>query len=128
MDRAWLAVAAVNGFLAVAAGAFAAHGLKPRLSADALVIFETATRYHMYHALALLAVAISADRWKAGWAQASGWAFVAGIAIFCGALYGLALSNMRLKWLGAITPIGGLGFLVGWGLLALAAWRGSRVD
>lgn len=123
MNGFWACVAAINGFLAVAAGAFGAHGLKSRIGAEALAIFETAARYHMYHALALLAVAAAADRWRSG--ASSGWAFLIGIAIFCGSLYAMALGDMRLRWLGAITPIGGLSLLIGWALLALAAWRGG---
>jgi len=126
MDRFWLIVASLNGFLAVAAGAFAAHALKPRLTNEALVIFEVGARYHMYHALALLAVALVAERWRTSTANAAGWAFLLGIAIFCGSLYALALTDVKVKWLGAITPIGGLSFLVGWSLLALAAWRGPN--
>lgn len=126
MDRFWLMLAALNGLLAVAAGAFGAHGLKKLVSPDALTVFETAARYHMYHALALLAVAVAVDRWRAAPATASGWAFLAGIIIFCGTLYALALGDMRHRWLGAITPLGGLAFIVGWALLAVTAWRGAK--
>jgi uncharacterized membrane protein YgdD (TMEM256/DUF423 family) len=126
MDRIWLVVAAVNGFMAVAAGAFGAHGLKSRVGAEALAVFETAARYHMYHALALLAVGLVAERWRSGAASAAGWCFTAGIVVFCGTLYALALTNMRYRWLGAITPIGGLALLLGWALLAVAALRLPR--
>lgn len=128
MHRGWVVLAAVNGLLAVGAGAFGAHGLKARVGAEALAVFETAARYHMYHALALLAVAIAADRWKTATATASGWAFTIGIVIFCGTLYAMALGDMRHKWLGAITPIGGLAFMVGWALLAMAAWRSAAAN
>ena len=123
MQRTFLAIAALSGLLAVAAGAFGAHALEARLTADRLAIFETAARYQMYHALALIGVAwvASALPGNPGIVSASGWAFVAGTLVFCGSLYLLALGGPR--WLGAITPIGGLGFLTGWALLGLAALR-----
>jgi len=106
---------AVNAFLAVAAGAFGAHGLKKRLDADLLAIFETGARYHMFHALGLFAAAWLASR-GAPSALYGGWALQVGIVVFSGSLYALALTGVR--GLGAITPIGGLAFLVGWALLA----------
>ena len=115
MDRNWLGIAAINGGLAVLAGAFAAHGLKARLSADALSVFETGARYQMYHALAMaLAALISARRVAI--------AFLAGIILFSGSLYLLALTGITI--LGAITPIGGLCFIAGWALLAWRAFKG----
>jgi uncharacterized membrane protein YgdD (TMEM256/DUF423 family) len=108
--------------IGVAAGAFGAHGLKARLTTDALAVWETAARYHVTHALALLATAWACDRWPGPSAQGAGWLFVSGIALFSGSLYALALTGVRA--LGAITPIGGLCFLFGWVLLALAALRG----
>ena len=87
-----------------------------------LATFETGVRYHMYHALALLAVAWAAARWPSAAVNASGWLFVVGIVLFSGSLYALSLSGVR--WLGAITPLGGLAFLAGWLCLAWAAWRG----
>jgi uncharacterized membrane protein YgdD (TMEM256/DUF423 family) len=120
----WLAVAAANGFLAVAAGAFAAHGLQGRLGAAALQTFETAARYHMYHALAL-GLAALASRWIAGaglarrCAAIAPWLFLAGIVLFCGSLYLLALTGIRA--LAMVTPVGGIAFLAGWAALALAA-------
>ena len=119
MDRTFVALGALFGGLAVAAGAFGAHGLKGRLAPDMLEVFETAARYQMYHALGLLAVAVAVVRWPA--TALAGWCMVAGIVIFCGSLYVLSLSGIR--WLGAITPIGGLAFIAGWLLLALAALR-----
>lgn len=118
MQRTFWMLGCGFGFLAVAAGAFGAHALRARLGTEMLAVWETAARYQMYHALALLAVAIGAARWPAGgWAPA-GWLFTVGIAIFCGSLYLLALTGTR--WLGAITPIGGACFLAGWVMLALA--------
>jgi uncharacterized membrane protein YgdD (TMEM256/DUF423 family) len=109
--------------LAVAFGAFGAHALRARLTPEMLATFETGVRYHMYHALALLAVGMALGKWPSStWATAAGWAFIAGILVFSGSLYLLALSGVR--WLGAITPIGGLAFLAGWASLALAAARG----
>jgi len=109
-------------FLAVAVGAFASHGLRARLSADSLALVETGARYQMYHALALFAVAYVAQRWGPGMSSIAGSLFVVGIVLFSGSLYALALSGVRL--VGAITPFGGLSFLAGWVVLALAAVRG----
>ena len=117
----WLVIAAVNGFLAVASGAFAAHGLSTRIDAHALQIFETGARYHMYHALAMGLAALAARGAAAQSAQAAAAFFLAGIVLFSGSLYLLALTGMRQ--LGFVTPFGGLAFLVGWALLAFAAAR-----
>ena len=122
MDRTFAAVGALSAGLAVAAGAFGAHALKGHLSAEDLAVFETGARYQMYHALALLAVAWAASRWPGPSVTAAGWLFVAGTILFSGSLYALALSGIR--WLGAITPLGGVAFLAGWACLALGAWRG----
>jgi len=113
-----VAAGALNAALAVAAGAFATHGLRERLEVRALEIFETAARYHMYHALAMILAGMIAARGAA----TAGWIFLAGIVIFSGSLYALALTDVKL--LGAITPFGGLAFLVGWLWLAWSAWRG----
>jgi len=121
MDRLFFALGALAAFIAVALGAFAAHGLKARLDAAMLVTFETGVRYHMYHALALLAVGWAATRWPGAAINASGWLFVAGIVLFSGSLYVLSLTGAR--WLGAVTPLGGLAFLGGWVCLAWAAWK-----
>ncbi|RKG58758.1 DUF423 domain-containing protein [Corallococcus sp. AB011P] len=123
MMRWWIVVGAVNAFLSVAAGAFGAHALKARLPQDLLVIFETGARYHMYHALALVAVGLLGTVRPSALLESAGWAMLAGIVLFSGSLYALALSGVRV--LGAITPLGGLGFLVGWALFAVAAWRTS---
>ncbi|RKH09044.1 DUF423 domain-containing protein [Corallococcus praedator] len=123
MMRWWLVVGAVNAFLSVAAGAFGAHALRARLPQDLQVIFETGARYHMYHALALVAVGLLGVTRPSALLSASGWAMLAGIVLFSGSLYALALSGVRV--LGAITPLGGLGFLAGWILFAVAAWRTS---
>ncbi|RYZ34948.1 MAG: DUF423 domain-containing protein [Myxococcaceae bacterium] len=121
--RWWLVVGAVNAFLSVAAGAFGAHALRARLPQDLQVVFETGARYHMYHALALVAVGLLGVTRPSALLSASGWAMLAGIVLFSGSLYALALSGVRV--LGAITPLGGLGFLAGWVLFAVAAWRTS---
>ena len=106
---------AVNAFVAVAAGAFGAHALKKRLDPELLGIFEVGARYHMYHALGLFAAAWLAGR-GAPAATWGGWSMQIGIVLFSGSLYALALTGVR--GLGAITPLGGLGFLAGWALLA----------
>ena len=107
--------------IAVAAGAFGAHALRARLSSEMLAVFETGARYQMYHALGLLAVAWAVPRWPGPWAVRAGWLFVAGTVLFSGSLYTLALSGIR--WLGAVTPAGGVAFLAGWACLILAARR-----
>lgn len=119
----WILIGAINAFLSVAAGAFGAHALKSRLPLDLQTIFETGARYHMYHALGLLAVGLLALHRPSGLLNGAGWALFVGIVIFSGSLYALALSGVR--GLGAITPIGGVSFLVGWALFAIAAWRSS---
>jgi uncharacterized membrane protein YgdD (TMEM256/DUF423 family) len=121
VSRVIFALGAVFGFIGVGLGAFGAHALKARLSPEMLAIFETGVRYQMYHAFALLAVGGLALSRPGPFLHASGIAFSAGIAIFSGSLYILALTETR--WLGAITPIGGLGFLVGWALFAWAILR-----
>ncbi len=122
LTRLFLTVAAILAGLAVAAGAFASHALKERLTERALEIFETAARYQMYHALALFLVAILLSRADtiAPTLSIAGYAFMTGITIFSGSLYALSLTD--IKWLGAITPLGGVAFLVGWGCVAIAAW------
>lgn len=122
MERIFLILGGISGFLAVAAGAFGGHALKQRLEPEMLAIFEVGARYHLYHTLALLATAWVCTRWPGPWTSAAGWCFVGGILIFSGSLYLLSLSGTR--WLGAITPLGGLAFMAGWLCLAAAAWRG----
>jgi uncharacterized membrane protein YgdD (TMEM256/DUF423 family) len=122
VDRLFACLGAVSGFVAVAAGAFGAHALRARLSPELLAVFETGARYQMYHALALLAVAWMLGRWPGPWPARAGWLFLAGTVLFSGSLYLLALTGIR--WLGAITPLGGLAFLAGWICLALGATRG----
>ncbi|MDQ3136066.1 MAG: DUF423 domain-containing protein [Gemmatimonadota bacterium] len=119
MDRLFFSLGALSAFVAVAAGAFGAHALRAQLSPDLLAVFETGARYQMYHALGLIAAAWAAARWPGVLPTAAGWLFVAGTVLFSGSLYTLALSGIR--WLGAITPLGGVAFLAGWLCLALAA-------
>ncbi|MEX0893386.1 MAG: DUF423 domain-containing protein [Gemmatimonadota bacterium] len=123
MERTFFALGSLLALLAVAAGAFGAHALSSRLPADRLDIFEVGARYHMYHALALLAVAWASTRWSTPLVAAAGWLFVVGVVVFAGSLYALALGAPR--WFGAITPIGGVCFLAGWALLAWAAWSAA---
>lgn len=123
MDRLFFGVGSVSALLAVAAGAFGAHGLRSRLSDELLAAFETGARYQMYHALALLAVAWAHTRWPGGVVSVAGWLFVAGTVVFSGSLYLLALTGQR--WLGAVTPVGGVAFLLGWLALATGVLRGS---
>jgi len=121
MDRIFFAIGAFLAFAGVAAGAFGAHGLKSRLDAEMLAVFEVAVRYQMYHAFALIATAWAYTKWPGTVVAAGGVLFITGIIIFSGSLYLLSLSG--LKWLGAITPLGGAAFLAGWLCLAWAALR-----
>ena len=122
MSSGWFGVGAIAGAIGVALGAFGAHGLKSRVDADLLAVFETGVRYHMVHALALLAVGWAATRWPGSWVSSSGWLFLVGIVIFSGSLYLMTLTGAR--WLGAITPLGGVAFISGWIALAVAALKG----
>lgn len=120
MDRTFLLLGSVFGFLGVALGAFGAHALKARLSSEMLAVFETGVRYEMYHALAVLMVAAAIGQLgSARLLTIAGWAFSIGILLFSGSLYVLTLSGIGM--FGAITPIGGVSFLVGWACLALFA-------
>jgi uncharacterized membrane protein YgdD (TMEM256/DUF423 family) len=120
MDRTFLFLGALAGLTGVALGAFGAHALRARLQPEMLTVFETGVRYHLYHALALVATALILGRFNGKLVVAAGWLFAAGIVLFSGSLYALALTGVSA--LGAITPIGGLAFLLGWACLALAAW------
>jgi uncharacterized membrane protein YgdD (TMEM256/DUF423 family) len=125
MDRLFVMLGAIVMFLGVGAGAFGAHGLSahfvkfPHLEAT----YATAVRYHMIHGLALLLVGLLAARWPGVWLNWSGYLLLAGIVIFSGSLYLLSLTGVR--WLGAITPLGGVAFLAGWICLFVAVWKGG---
>ena len=122
MDRVFLALGSFSGGLAVLLGAFGAHALRVRLTPIQLVSFETGVRYQMYHALALLAVGLLLlNRPGSSLLAASGWLFAGGTILFSGSLYLLALSGQ--KWLGAVTPLGGVAFIAGWACLLLASLR-----
>jgi uncharacterized membrane protein YgdD (TMEM256/DUF423 family) len=127
VERLFIAIAAVLGGTAVAAGAFATHALRAQLSDRLLSIFETGARYQMYHALALLLVALLRSQSLGApiLLTTAGWAFVAGTAVFSGSLYALALTGQTL--LGAVAPLGGAALMVGWGCLAVAGllWSGE---
>jgi uncharacterized membrane protein YgdD (TMEM256/DUF423 family) len=117
-DRLFGIIGAVSALVGVVGGAFGAHALRDRLTTDLLSVFETGIRYQMYHALGLLFVAWASTRWGSGWTIAAGWLFVVGTVIFSGSLYALSLSGVR-AW-GAVTPIGGLSFILGWACLVWA--------
>ncbi len=121
MDRFFFASGSVAALVAVALGAFGAHSLRTKLSPEMLGIFEVGVRYQMYHAFGLIAVAWATARWPEANLNAAGWAFIAGIVIFSGSLYLLSTTDMR--WLGAITPIGGLAFIIGWAILVWSVGR-----
>lgn len=124
--RLFAMIGALSAGLAVAAGAFGAHALRAKVEPRLLEVFETAARYQMYHALALLSVAwlVGQDGRVAGPAGWAGWCFVAGTVLFSGSLYAMTFTGIRA--LGAITPLGGVGFIAGWVLLAVAASRLGR--
>jgi len=117
----FIIIASSFGFTAVALGAFGAHAIKSKISPQLLESFETGVRYQMYHAFALVVVAWSLSQWKSSYIGLSGWFFVAGVVLFSGSLYILALTGQR-GW-GAVTPFGGLAFLIGWLLLAFGVYK-----
>lgn len=122
MAKLFITLASFSGMLAVILGAFGAHGLRGKLDDHALGIYETAVQYHFYHSLALLAVGLLAlSQPHTALLRSAGWLFCLGILIFSGSLYVLAVSGV--KWLGAVTPLGGLAFIAGWGCLAATAWK-----
>lgn len=121
MDRGFAVAGSLSALIAVAAGAFGAHALRARLAEDLLVVFETAARYQMYHAFALLFVAWAATQWPSTALLVAGLLFLGGTVLFSGSLYLLALTGIR--WWGAVTPLGGLLFLGGWLALAVGIWR-----
>ena len=124
MTKTFFIIGAILGGLAVAFGAFGAHGLKSIVTPERLETFETAVRYQMYHALALVALAWAISQWpqQAGLLVVAGWLFVAGVVVFSGSLYILVLSG--IGWLGAITPLGGVAFVAGWLCAVIAAIKG----
>ncbi|MDH4042735.1 MAG: DUF423 domain-containing protein [Gammaproteobacteria bacterium] len=122
MAKLFITLASFSGMLAVMLGAFGAHALKSRLDEHALSVFQTAVQYHFYHSLALLAVGVIAlNQPHTALLRSSGWLFMLGIVVFSGSLYLLSMSGLR--WLGAVTPLGGLAFIAGWGCLAAASWN-----
>jgi uncharacterized membrane protein YgdD (TMEM256/DUF423 family) len=123
MDRIFFAVGGLSGFLAVAAGAFGAHALRARLEPAMLDAWKTGAHYQLVHALALLAVAWAAQQYPSGAWVAAGWCFTLGTVLFAGSLYGL--SALGWRFLGPVTPIGGLLLLAGWALLAQCALKAS---
>ena len=121
MERIFFGLGSILAGIAVGLGAFGAHGLRGILSPEDLVTFETGVRYQMYHALALLGVAWAVTQWETVLFEWSGWLFVLGSLVFSGSLYILVLTGQR--WLGAVTPLGGLALILGWVLLASAVFR-----
>ena len=120
-SKGFLMLGAILAASGVAAGAFGAHALKEILDASMLQVFETATRYVMYHAFGLCIVSWAIDRYPAQRLEKSGWLFLLGILLFSGSLYVVSLAGIR--WVGAVTPIGGLAFMAGWILLGWGVWR-----
>ncbi len=121
MPKTFILLGSLFAFLAVGLGAFAAHGLKDKLTPDLFSIFEVGVRYHLYHALAIFVVAWLAVQYPGANPAPAGWLFLAGIILFSGSLYAMSLTGAR--WLGMITPVGGICFLAGWGWIGWAIWR-----
>lgn len=128
----WIAVGALLGGIAVALGAYGAHGLEKRLAAigyagddlvHRLANHETAVRYQMWHALAIVLIGIALGGWPSPWWKVAAWSLLAGILVFSGLLYVLVFAGPNWRWLGAVVPIGGLSLIVGWLLLAIGALR-----
>lgn len=126
MQRPFLFLGGLFGLLGVAAGAFGAHALRDQLDPSRSLAFETAVRYQLIHALALVAVALGSERWPSRAWRAAGSLFAAGVIVFCGSLYLLSLTGVGA--FGAITPVGGACLLVGWALVAAGAWGSDRSD
>lgn len=124
MDRVFFIIAAGSAFIAVAAGAFGAHGLRGQLDADLLAAFEIGVRYQMYHALALMGISFACTRWPGKLIHAGGWLLIIGSIFFSGSLYLLSLTGM--KGLGAMTPVGGMLLLAGWLCLAVGAFKARK--
>lgn len=124
MAKLFLTIASISGFLAVAIGAFGAHGLKQKITEEMMAVYQTGVQYHFYHTLALLGVGILLQQFPQSAAfKLSGWMLLAGMLLFSGSLYLLALTGTR--WLGAITPIGGLAFLIAWATLAVGVYQST---
>lgn len=121
MEKLFVTLGAISGLIAVAAGAFGAHALEDRLGEQRLRTYQTGVLYHLIHSLALVAAGWAVGRFGGAAAAVAGWSFVAGVVLFSGSLYALALTGVRQ--LGMITPFGGVAFLVGWAALAYTAWR-----
>ena len=123
MDRTFFIMGSIVSGLAVALGAFGAHGLKNLVAPEMIDTWEKAVRYQMYHALGILLLAWAVTHWppQANLLTVGGWLFLAGVMLFSGSLYILVLSG--IKWLGAITPLGGVAFVAGWLCMVIAAWR-----
>ncbi|WP_353570101.1 DUF423 domain-containing protein [Candidatus Albibeggiatoa sp. nov. BB20] len=122
MSQTFIILGSLNAFLAVALGAFGAHGLKPILSESLMAIYQTGVQYHSMHALGLIGIGILAQKAQNSlFLKLSGWLLLAGIILFCGSLYALAMTEIRK--LGIITPFGGISFLLGWLSLTVAAYR-----
>ncbi len=121
MKSVFFALGSIFSLIGVLLGAFGAHTLKKKLTPEMLDIFEVGVRYQMYHGIGLIIVAWALSQWQNTLTTAAGWCFFAGIFIFSGSLYILSLTGVR--WLGAITPIGGLAFIAGWGCLVIAVFQ-----
>jgi len=123
-SRRLIAIGCIVAAVGVAAGAFGAHMLKTILEPPMLAAYDTGTRYQMYHAFGMILAGITARTFSDPRLVTAGWIFAVGMVMFCGSLYGIALAE--IKWFGPITPLGGLTFIIGWGLLGWRVWRGTR--
>lgn len=123
--KLFLALGSIAALAAVLIGAFGAHGLKERIAPDLLPVYKTGVEYHFYHALGLILVGLAAFHLpESGYLKGAGWAMLIGIVLFSGSLYVLALTGLR--WFGAITPVGGIAFIVAWGLFAAAVVKAPQ--
>ncbi len=116
--KLFLAIGSINALLVVLIGAFGAHGLKTRLTVENMAIYQTAVQYHFYHAAGLILLGLIALHFPSPYLRWSGWLMLLGIILFSGSLYALSISNIR--WLGAITPLGGMAFIIAWVLMIIA--------
>ncbi len=125
MQTKLMIIGSAFGFIAVVNGAFGSHALREIIPDDRLDVWETASRYMMYHAIAILLSAVMMDKFHVNQVQLAGWSFVIGVILFCGSLAIVALTG--ITWFGALAPFGGSAFLFGWAFLAAGAWKASKV-
>lgn len=122
VDRRWIALGAILAGVGIALGAFGAHALKSRVSSDLIAVYETGSRYHLYHAQGLMLLGLLAPYSTPAWIRRAGIGLTLGIVLFSGSLYLMTVTGVRM--LGAVTPFGGISFMAGWACLAVGVWQG----